>query len=42
MSEYLGKIWYAAAAIKLNTEHLKRKEKFVADDFHFGLDFHTK
>ena len=38
MSKYLGKIRCAAAATKLNTKLLKRK----ADDFHFGLDFHSK
>ena len=42
MSEYLGKIWCAAVAIKLNIKLLKRKAKFVADNFHFGLDFHSK
>ena len=39
MSEYLGEIWCAAAAIKSNTS---AKQNFVADDFHFGLDFHSK
>ena len=38
--KYVGKIWCTAAAIKLNTKLLKHKANFVADDFHFGLDFH--